>query len=208
MNMKRFFLSLALVMANLGFQGQACAEELPPRRTTMRASIGALDTREDPVRWANLGEELAKLHLAAGGIFTSDFLSREHLTLALDSEVWVTAGSYRGADLTTVPILFAVRAALFPSSPVRLYGAGGAGLCIITLTRVSDWQIMHPLIPIPYRETSEETSVSLACAVGAGIEFVGASRNRLFSLDYRYWVAGRDTSLGGHLLCISYGFLF
>ena len=232
MNMKRFFLSMALLVANLSFHSHACAEELfssprivtgPPqaiasssaaasrttlRRLTMKVSMGALDTREDPVNLANLGEELVKLHLAAGGIFTSDFFSINHLTLALDSEVWVTAGSYRGADLTTVPILFGVRAALFPSSPVQLYGTGGAGLCIIKLTNVSDWQIMHPLIPIPYRETSEEISVSLAYAVGGGMEFVSARRSRLFSIDYRYFVAGRDASLGGHLLCFSYGFLF
>jgi hypothetical protein len=231
MNRKRLFPSAAMLAANLLFVSQAYVEELSsappaitgrlqavgasssaarrtgPRMTAMRASLGAMDTREDSVDLADLGEDFSKLHLAAGATITFDIPSRNPLALALDSEVWVTVGSYRGADLTTVPILFGLRAAMFSSSPVRLYGIGGAGLCIIR-TSVTTVEV-YPLPPFIFSNTEEEEiDCSFTYAVGGGIEFIGARRRRLFSVDYRYLVAGSEGSLGGHLLCISYGFLF
>lgn len=44
--------------------------------------------------------------------------------------------------------------------------------------------------------------------MGGGIEFLCTSKRRLFSVDYRYLLAGSDARLGGHLLCFSYGILF
>lgn len=199
MNKKRFCSALTLLVAIVI---TSPLQALAPTSRTMQVSIGVLSTREDPVNLANLGEDFHKLHLAAGGIFTINFLSKNNLSMALDSEVWATAGQ----DLVTAPILLGARALIFPASPVRLYGTGGAGVCIEerTVSELKTW----PFPPISYYESRKEVELSFAYAVGGGIEFVGPMRRRLFSIDYRYLVAGSDGSLGGHLLCVSYGFLF
>ena len=174
-----------------------CSEPSTPRITVVRAGIGVMDARADPVSLESLGSEFLDLHLAATVMFSTDFLSTRYLSLAFDGEAWMTFGSYQGSDL-----LLGARIALFPSGPVRLYGTGGAGLgiSVFSWTEQTDW----PFFPV--YETREEIHGSFAYAVGGGIEF-GKGR-RFFSIDYRYLAASGDDRLGGHLLCMSLGFLW
>jgi hypothetical protein len=115
--------------------------------STLRAGIGVFSAREDPVDLTDLEEDLEKLHLATDMSVGFDVLSGKALALGLDFEAWVTAGSHGGAFLTTVPILFGLRATLFSSSPVRLYGTGGAGPGIVH-SSVTTTEIF-PFPPIP-----------------------------------------------------------
>jgi hypothetical protein len=173
---------------------------------TMRAGIGVLVTRQQSADPADSAEESREPRLACGTAFAFDFVSGKSLALGLGNEVWVSIASSGEATLTTVPILFGLRATMFPGSSMRLYGAASAGPCIMENSVTTTAFI--PIPPFFISNTEKRTDSAFSYAVGGGIEVVGDRRSRLFSIDYRYLAVGRDRSLGGHVLCFSYGFLF
>lgn len=218
MQSKRFLLLTAVLGANLIFSGYAHSQapdsapivvQDPPRSP---ADASSTARRNAPASWAlrggigmlRTGEDPADFHFAAGCVSTIDFLSTNNLALAMDAEAWVTYGPYQGphgGDLFTLPVLFGVRSTLFPSSSVRPYGTVCGGVCISkhTWTEQANFFFFFP-----YEVTEEEVNCSLAFALGGGIEVV--SGGTLFSIDYRYLVAGSDGKLGGHLLSFGIGF--
>jgi hypothetical protein len=220
MNRKLFMLLPAILMgfvcsANVTGEGMktlTAAAETPQEPKAVAPSSTAVpqDTRKvfalriciGALNMVNLGEE--SLHPACGMTATFDIFSTSQLSLALGSEIWTTFGSYQDGDLETIPILAGVRASLFPSNPLRLYGTGCAGVCISKYT-VSETTWVPPFF---FEETNktEETDSSFAYEIGGGAELVFGGRS--FSIDYRYLVVPADAKLGGHLLCVSYGFHF
>jgi len=205
MNGRQLFSSIGLLAVNLVLHifpaPLAIAGPL-----SMRAGIGVLVAREQAADPANSNEKSSEPRLACGMTFAFDLVSRKALALGLDSEVWVTMDSRGEAVLTTIPILFGLRATIYPASALRLYGTGGAGPCIVESSVTTTGLLLVP--PFFYSNTETETDSAFSYAVGGGVEIVGDRRSRVFSIDYRYLAVGRDRSLSGHLLCFSYGFLF
>lgn len=186
MNHKWFFLLLVF------FTGLVPCERAVAGGFAMSFGIGALS----PTNSDN------STNLACAALFAFDVGTTEDLSFSIGSEVWAIFSSYQGGDLETVPILACVRTTLFPSSPVRLYGTAGAGVCIAKYT-VTEWEMF---LFIPVENSKEETSSAFAVAFGGGVEFM-FGRN-LLSLDYRYLSVPGDARLGGHLITLSYGFCF
>jgi len=179
----------------------AGVEDSPPAPTaslSIQIGIGAMV----------FAGEYSELHLACGAIITQGLLPGKYLSLNMDYEVWATANLSGDVEVRTVPILLGLRGKIFPASPVRLYGSAGAGLCIVEVTSYSDWEIVIPWLPIPSREINEGVSALFAYAAGGGLEMGGIRSNKLFSIDYRYVVAGLGSIHGGHLICVSYGIQF
>jgi hypothetical protein len=218
----RFLLLGAVLAAYLAFPCPAFAEEPysvpegfedpPPALTASssqarRITLGALSMQVGIGAMVFSGD-YDELHLACGAIITQGLLAGKYLSLNTDYEVWATANLSGDVEVRTVPILLGLRGEIFPASPVRLYGSAGAGLCIVEVTSYSDWEIVIPWLPIPSREINEGVSALFAYAVGGGLEMGGIRSNKLFSIDYRYVVAGLGSIHGGHLLCVSYGIQF
>ena len=103
----------------------------------------------------------------------------------------------------TLPVLACMRATLFPSAQVRLYGTAGAGICIAKYT-VTHWTLV---LFFPTTNDSTETDAPMAAAVGGGVELMVGGGNTL-SVDYRYLLVPGDARLGGHLVTMGYGLRF
>jgi len=176
------------------FSAVFCSERLAAGSLAMQVGAGVLS--------ATNGADSP--YLSCGASVAIDVYSTSALSLALDTEVWAAFGSYQEGYLQTIPVLLGMRAAFFPSSPLRLYAAGGAGVCI---TKYTVTRLVY-VFPFFFTEETveEETSSPLACMIGGGAQL--SLGGNYIGLDYRFLIVPDDPRLSGHLISVGYGFRF